>query len=139
MIPGRMTPLRKHIPSENFRSVFHLREVRSVHEQPLLVPLVRKDGKLIPETLLDNKEKTKAPTTHILRRVVKPLYEPQKTGDCILDLMNSCPEIMTRCLRSHMYKTFVETLGTDVVKKHFHRRGNKGPVMAFSYSNAKIG
>ena len=32
-----MTPLRQHIPSESFRSVFHLREVRSVHDGQLLV------------------------------------------------------------------------------------------------------
>lgn len=32
MLPGRMTPLHAHVPTEFFRSVFHLREVRSVNE-----------------------------------------------------------------------------------------------------------
>ncbi len=34
-----MTPLRQHIPSETYRSVFHLREVRSVHDTELLAPV----------------------------------------------------------------------------------------------------
>lgn len=128
MIPGRMTPLRLHIPTEPFRSVFHLREVLSVHEFPLVVPLTQIDRKLVPETLAASESGEKSGKN-------KPLYEPQKTGDCVLDLMNACPEVMTRCLRAHLYKTFVDTLGEEVVKSHFRRRGNKCPSRDFSFYN----
>jgi len=52
VIEGRMTPLVYHIPQPQFRSVFHLREVRSVHEGPLLAPVEYHKGRLIPETLM---------------------------------------------------------------------------------------
>ena len=45
VLPGTMTPLRRHIPSSDFRSVFHLREIRSVHGDDLLAPVKEINGK----------------------------------------------------------------------------------------------
>ena len=45
VLPGTMTPLRRHIPTSDFRSVFHLREIRSVHGDDLLAPVEEVNGK----------------------------------------------------------------------------------------------
>jgi nucleoid DNA-binding protein len=44
VLPGVMTPLRLHVPTADFRSVFHLREVRSVHQHELLAPVRKVEG-----------------------------------------------------------------------------------------------
>lgn len=173
-----MTPLRMHIPSQipiAYRSVFHLREIRSVHEDSLLVPVVKVDGKYVlksqhcsrskrnksikdsdsgnqcEDTVPCKKLEQNAPCgnrnpnadkmtddTSLQLLKTQPIYQPQMTGDCVLDLMTACPIVMNEVLKATMYKVFVDTLGADVVKSHFHRRGNQGPQRKFSYSDIDV-
>jgi hypothetical protein len=186
-----MTPLKLHIPTESYRSVLHLREVRSVHEDSLPVPLVKVDGKYVPITLAcaekaasnsqqmppemisdasDNEafcssnkaagileeseddrnifqremEKVKMRDMRLDRRdppgiwKPQPLYKPQTTGDCVLNAMNNCPKVMTQCMRAHMYRVFVDTLGLETVKSHFRRRDNQGLQRQISFTKPYI-
>ncbi|CAG7815520.1 unnamed protein product [Allacma fusca] len=52
IVPGIMTPLKRHVPAPDFRSVFHLREVRSVHQHDLLNPVKKVHGTYIPTSNL---------------------------------------------------------------------------------------
>ena len=66
-----MTPLRRHIPTHEFRSVFHLREVRSVHEDDLLAPVELVDGKYQVSSKMQNEHH---PVYTLLEDTSQPIH-----------------------------------------------------------------
>lgn len=149
-----MTPLNLHIPTEEFRSVFHLREIRSVHDEPFL-------GDVPEETFLNFDLSSHAMLFTTKQNASKVIKGNQKrfsygigketerelvptmirqtnnlaTQNFLLDWSHQDPMKMKYYMMENLYDNFVTTLGIKKVKSHFRRRGNKLPFKKLSYSD----